>query len=702
MVMNKMRESAKWLFITLIVAFVITIVFEWGMDFTGMQNRPSEAGRVNGKPISLKEYDRFYKLYLDNYRQQVKGAEIDEALDMRIRDQVWNDLVERELLAKEYETQGIRVSDEEIVDAIFSDNPPEFLAQQFRDPKTGQINKEALMQAAAAPENKKAWIQVEDYVRQVKMREKLERLMLASVRVSDEEARQKFLQDRLRLTGKFVLFDFSQTKPDSLYPVSDGEIAAYYRDHRDDYKQEPVRAAKFVFFPNTPTSDDTLAIENDLKKLVREFAETKNDTDFINIHGDLPPNFGKSFARGMISPELDSLLYKGELKAGMVFGPIREFGEFKLIKITEVKENGEPLVRSSHILLQPSGNSKADTLKTIAEAKDLLERIKKGKISFEDAARQYSKDGSAQSGGDLGWYGKGRMVKPFEDASFAGKVGDLIGPVQTQFGVHLIKITGRESRDVKGVELIKKIAPSPSTIERQRRAASEFQYFASEEGFDKEAERKGYEVRQTGQFFKGGFIPMLGSSSGAMKFAFNAKENDISDVIAVKDGFAVMQLTEKNDDGYRRLDENLKRDIKNKIIREKKLAELREKAKKLVEQAGNDIQKLASLDSGNVAREFNAVSLQSPNVPGLGREANFVSIVSTLELNQLSKPIDTNRGVVVATLSAKETGKDEEFEAQKETLRNQLFQEKRAQVQQNWLQALKKKADIEDNRAAFY
>ncbi|MFN3560702.1 MAG: peptidylprolyl isomerase [Chloroherpetonaceae bacterium] len=701
MVMNKMRDGAKWFFVVLIVAFVITIVFEWGMDFTGMQNRPKEAGRIDGKPITLKEYERLYKAYIDNYRQQAKGIEIDDALDARIRDQVWNDLVERELLSKEYEKQGISVSDQEIVDAIFSDNPPEFIAQQFRDPKTGNINREALMQAAAAPENKKAWIQVEEYVRQIKMREKLERLHLASVRVSDEEARIKFHQDRLKLTGKFVLLDFSRTKPDSMYNISDGEISAYYRDHRDDYKQEPNRSAKFVFFPNTPTSEDTLSIENDLKKLVREFAETKNDTDFINIHGDQPPNFGKSFAHGSISPEIDEAIYKGEVKVGMVIGPVREFGEFKLIKITEVKPDGEPLVRASHILLQPSGNTKADTLKTIDEAKALLARIKKGEISFEDAARQYSKDGSAQSGGDLGWYGKGRMVKPFEDASFSGKVGDLIGPVQTQFGIHLIKITGRDTRDVKGVELVKKIVPSPSTIDRQRRAASEFQYFASEEGFDKEAEKKGYEVRQTGQFSKGGFIPMLGTSASVMKFAFNAKENQISDVIAVKDGFAVMQLVEKNDDGYRRLDDNLKRDIKNKLIREKKLAELRETAKKLIEQSGNDLQKLASLDSGSVLREFNGVSLQSPNVAGLGREANFVSIISTMEVNQLSQPIDTNRGVAIAMLTAKESGKDEDFESQKETLRKQLLQEKKTQVQQNWVQALKKKADIEDNRMMF-
>ncbi len=701
MVMTKMRESAKWLFILLIVAFVITIVFEWGMDFTGMQSRPNEIGRIDGKPITLKEYERLYKVYIDNYRQQVKGIEIDDALEARIRDQVWNDLVERELLTKEYERQGITVSDQEIVDAIFSDNPPEFIAQQFRDSKTGKINREALMQAAAAPENKKAWLQVEEYVRQIKLREKLERLHLATVRVSDEEARQKFHQDRLKLTGKFVLLDFSRTKPDSMYHISDGEIAAYYRDHRDDYKQEPTRAAKFVFFPNTPTTEDTLSIENDLKKLIREFEETKNDTDFINIHGDIPPNFGKLFTRGMISPEIEAAIYKDEVKAGMVVGPVREFGEFKLIKITEVKQDGELFVRASHILLQPAGNSKTDTLKTLEEAKALLARIKTGKISFEDAARQYSKDGSAQSGGDLGWFGKGRMVKPFEEAAFAGKVGDLIGPVQTQFGVHLIKITGRDTREVKGVELVKKIVPSPSTIERQRRAAAEFQYFASEEGFDKEAEKKGYEVRQTGQFFKGGFIPMLGTSNSVMKFAFTAKENQISDVIAVKDGFTVMQLVDKNDDGYRRLDDQLKREIKNKLIRQKKLDELRELAQKLLEQSGNDFHKLTTLDSNAVVREFSGVTFQNPNIVGLGRDANFVSAISTLELNQLSKPIETNRGVAIAVLTAKESASESEFESQKESLRNQLWQEKKTQVQQNWLQALKKKVNIEDHRMLF-
>lgn len=74
------------------------------------------------------------------------------------------------------------------------------------------------------------------------------------------------------------------------------------------------------------------------------------------------------------------------------------------------------------------------------EAQDLLKKIKEGK-SFEELAKQFSKCPSGKEGGDLGNFGKGQMVKPFETAAFALKVGEVSGPVKTQFGYHLIKRT---------------------------------------------------------------------------------------------------------------------------------------------------------------------------------------------------------------------------------------------------------------------
>ncbi|NLI73581.1 MAG: peptidylprolyl isomerase [Euryarchaeota archaeon] len=85
-------------------------------------------------------------------------------------------------------------------------------------------------------------------------------------------------------------------------------------------------------------------------------------------------------------------------------------------------------VRAAHILVDDKN-----------QAHELLARIKSGE-SFEAIAKQYSKCPSKNSGGDLGYFGKGQMVKKFEDAAFKGKKGDVVGPVQTEFGYHLIKI----------------------------------------------------------------------------------------------------------------------------------------------------------------------------------------------------------------------------------------------------------------------
>ena len=89
-------------------------------------------------------------------------------------------------------------------------------------------------------------------------------------------------------------------------------------------------------------------------------------------------------------------------------------------------------VRASHVLV-----------KTEDEAKKLREDIYAGKISFEDAARQISLCPSGHEGGDLGFFKRGVMVKPFEDAAFAMKeIGEVSEPVETQFGWHLIQLTG--------------------------------------------------------------------------------------------------------------------------------------------------------------------------------------------------------------------------------------------------------------------
>ncbi len=83
---------------------------------------------------------------------------------------------------------------------------------------------------------------------------------------------------------------------------------------------------------------------------------------------------------------------------------------------------------------------------------EILESIVSGAKTFEDAAAEFSTCPSGQQGGDLGEFGKGQMVKEFEDAAFAAEVGQIVGPVQTQFGYHLIKVEAKTEESVSPLE----------------------------------------------------------------------------------------------------------------------------------------------------------------------------------------------------------------------------------------------------------
>jgi peptidyl-prolyl cis-trans isomerase D len=100
--------------------------------------------------------------------------------------------------------------------------------------------------------------------------------------------------------------------------------------------------------------------------------------------------------------------------------------------------------RASHILIPLAGDADANAVKAVtAQANELLGQLRKTPGDFAKVAKQYSKDpGSADRGGDLGWFGRGTMLKAFEEAAFALKEGQMSEPVRSDYGVHIIRITG--------------------------------------------------------------------------------------------------------------------------------------------------------------------------------------------------------------------------------------------------------------------
>ena len=105
------------------------------------------------------------------------------------------------------------------------------------------------------------------------------------------------------------------------------------------------------------------------------------------------------------------------------------------------------------------------------KCQQILEEIIAGKV-FEEAAQQYSTCPSGQKGGDLGSFGKGQMVKEFEEAAFAAEIGQVVGPVQTQFGYHLIKVEAKNEATVAAFEEVKEQIRRNLLSQKQNQAYS--------------------------------------------------------------------------------------------------------------------------------------------------------------------------------------------------------------------------------------
>jgi peptidyl-prolyl cis-trans isomerase C len=111
-------------------------------------------------------------------------------------------------------------------------------------------------------------------------------------------------------------------------------------------------------------------------------------------------------------------------------------------------------VRASHILMRPDGFDENSKKKARTAIEDVLKQAKAG-ADFGDLARKHSSDGSAQAGGDLGFFTRGTMVPAFSDVAFALQPGQISDVVETQFGFHIIKVT--EKKEVQFAEAVEKL-----------------------------------------------------------------------------------------------------------------------------------------------------------------------------------------------------------------------------------------------------
>ncbi|OGU56239.1 MAG: hypothetical protein A2315_05335 [Ignavibacteria bacterium RIFOXYB2_FULL_35_12] len=690
--MAKMRGLAPAFIITVGALFVLFMVISDSNVLEALGGRTNNVGSVNGEDISYQEFVNAVDQQRENQKKQT-GKEVDEQDMEQLRDQVWDALVTQKLLAEQIDKFGITVPDEEIKEIILGENPPEFLKQNFID-STGNFNRQVYEQALFDPRNKEALLQAEEFVRQNRLNEKLQSLVLASVVVSEADIKNKFNEQNLKLKVQYALVDLS-LYPDSIIKFNDNDLRKYYNENLDKYKNQAQRKLQYVLFSNQPSADDSATIKRNLEIVADKFKkDTASFKSYVEIYSTVP--YSKdTMALNAFTPEVTDLFSK--TAPGNVIGPVATPEGYVIYKLAAIVPSNETLAKASHILINNMGSDE----KNLEEANKVYAQLIAG-TNFEKIAREKSGDpGSGSKGGDLGWFGKGAMVPEFEKAVFRGVVGVVQRPVKTNFGYHIIKVTAKSNSKYVIEKIVNPVQTSASTIDANYNSAQDFTYVSEKNGLEKEAKLMNYKVHETSPFVKETYsIPGIGVNKRLVDFAFENGLNKVSEVYKVTNGYVVCRISEVINEGAKPFEE-VKSLIQPLVIREKKYVLAKDYAAKLKIQVGNDLFKAKTLNQKLIV---DTTGQFSPNgsIPNIGRDHAFIDAAVKIELNKVSNPVKGFRGQFLLKVTERSSFDSAAYSIQRNLLRDQLFQEKRSMYVNQWLEKLKKDADIEDKRYVFF
>ncbi len=254
--MRQMRENTKWIMLITAAAFVALMVFEWGMDASGGAFGMSDVGRVGGTAVSVEQYQATYRNVYDQVSRTQDGP-ISSQQNREIEDMAWDEVVTQILIQKELERRGIRVSDDEIRDAARYSPPPD-LQQDPSFQTNGQFDLDKYHEFLASASADRFFMQqLEQYYREVIPRSKLMRQLTAGIYVSDAELWREWKEQNEQVAARYLALDPQQRISRDDVEVSEGEIAQYYEENRDEFAIPARAEARYVSLSKTPAAADS-------------------------------------------------------------------------------------------------------------------------------------------------------------------------------------------------------------------------------------------------------------------------------------------------------------------------------------------------------------------------------------------------------------------------------------------------------------
>ncbi len=688
--MNRMREN------TGIVLWILVISFGglWVLQDSGVFDTigADPLGKVivvDGDPITREIYSRQLEAQLEQVRRSNNGNVPPQQLEAE-RERAFNALVENKLREHMMDEIGVTVSDTEVRELILGENPHWIVRQNFSDGQGG-INRAILQNVIDDPAQAPALIQLEQYIRLDRREQRLNQLLEASVRVSEVDAKAMWELEQKRADVEFFFLRYADV-PDSLVTITDHDVSQYYSDNREDYAKERLYSVQIASLSRLPSQEDTLAIMQEIERLRQGFAETENDSLFL-AQSASDVNWSDNFVgASTLSPGELAILFEQdtEVQAGEIIGPVIVNGQVQLIKVAATRSAEETHVRARHILV----NADDDPAAARASIQDARRRIQAGE-DFGAVAIEMSDDqGSGANGGDLGWFGPGRMVAPFQEAAFEADIGDLVGPVETTFGFHLIEVTHRASVDVQLSRLAYTIDVSVATLNNLQESLEDLRYYAEEEGdFISESERRDIAIESLQIQEEQTAIPGFGQSFAIEAFLRDAGAGDISPVIELNDVALLVHVVSIESAGYEAL-ETVETQVRELALLERKRDYQVDQLQSAYDSGGFE----GLADALGISPQIaSGISFDNPVVSGLGRDYQFIGAALGLSAGEDSGVLMGDNGAyVIRTNSISEPPEISDDEL--ETMLNDLTRDQQNLVLQGWITTLRESAKIEDLR----
>ena len=359
-------------------------------------------------------------------------------------------------------------------------------------------------------------------------------------------------------------------------------------------------------------------------------------------------------------------------------------------------------VRASHILLKTEGKEDAVVK---ARAEDVLKQAKAG-ADFAALARKYSEDESnASKGGDLDYFGKGRMVPEFDQVVFTMEPGQISDLVKTQYGYHVIKLVDKKAGTSRPLDEVRQQISDQLAFERAQTQATDLSkrleaQIKKPSDLDVVGKAQGLTVQETGMFARDEPILGVGSAPEMTTRAFEMEPGAVSPALRTGRGFVFETVVSKQDAYVPKLEE-VKERVRDEMVKQRATEIAKQKATELSAKlkGSGDFDKIAKA-AGAEVKTTELITRDSP-IPDLGVATGVVDAAFKLPLNSVSDAIVTPNGAAVFKVIEKQEVTPTDLATNRDTFRQDLLTDRRNRFFSAFMVKAKQKMKIEVNREAL-